>query len=185
MLWNDHSKLEGMHATFGASQYHWINYDTDKMIQVFRNNKAKQLGTELHAHAANCIKYRTKLKGRQTLALYVNDAIGYRMQPEQVLYYSPYFFGTADAISFNERKKELRIHDLKTGVGKVSFHQLEIYAALFCLEYKYKPGEIDICLRIYQNDDFMEGHPTAEDITPIIDKIVTFNKILMEEGDDI
>ena len=174
-----------MHATFGASQYHWINYSVDKMLQVFKNNKAKQLGTELHAHAANCIKYHTKLRGKQTLALYVNDAIGYRMQPEQILYYSPYFFGTADAIYFNERTKVLRIHDLKTGVTKPSFHQLEIYAALFCLEYNYKPGDLDIYLRLYQNDDYMEGHPAAEDIAPIIDKIVTFNKVLMEEGADI
>jgi hypothetical protein len=74
---------------------------------------------------------------------------------------------------------------LKTGVTKPSFHQLEIYAALFCLEYKYKPGEIDIYLRLYQNDDYQEGHPTAEDIAPIIDKIVTFNKVLMDEGVDI
>jgi hypothetical protein len=155
------------------------------MLQVFSSNQAKKLGTELHAHAASCIKYRTKLRGRQTIALYVNDAIGFRMQPEQVLYYSPYFFGTADAISFNERTKVLRIHDLKTGVTKPSFHQLEIYAALFCLEYKYKPGEIDIYLRLYQNDDYQEGHPTPEDIAPIIDKIVTFNKVLMDEGVDI
>ena len=185
MQWNDHSNLEGLHATFGASQYHWINYSVDKMLEVFKNNKAKQLGTELHAHAANCIKYHTKLRGKQTLALYVNDAIGYRMQPEQVLYYSPDFFGTADAILYNERTKVLRIHDLKTGVTKPSFHQLEIYAALFCLEYDVKPGDIDIYLRLYQNDDFMEGHPTAEDIAPIMDKIVTFNKVLMEEGVDI
>ena len=185
MQWNDHSNLEGLHATFGASQYHWINYSVDKMLEVFKNDKAKQLGTELHAHASNCIKYHTKLRGKQTLALYVNDAIGYRMQPEQVLYYSPYFFGTADAILYNERTKVLRIHDLKTGVSKPSFHQLEIYAALFCLEYDVKPGDIDIYLRLYQNDDFMEGHPTAEDIAPIMDKIVTFNKVLMEEGVDI
>ena len=185
MQWNDHSNLEGLHATFGASQYHWINYDIPKMLQVFKSAKAKQIGTELHAHAANCIKYKTKLRGKQTLALYVNDAIGFRMQPEQILYYSPYFFGTADAILFNEKKNLLRIHDLKTGTTKASFHQLEIYAALFCLEYNYKPGEIDIYLRLYQNDDYMEGHPAAEDIAPIIDKIVTFNKVLMDEGVDI
>ena len=185
MNWNEHSNLEGLHATFGASQYHWINYDIDKMLQVFKSNKAKQLGTELHEHAANCIKYRTKLRGKQTIALYVNDAIGFRMKPEQILYYSPFFFGTADAISFNEKKKILRIHDLKTGVTKASFHQLEIYAALFCLEYDYKPGDLEIILRLYQNDDFTEGCPTAEDIAPIMDKIVTFNRVLLEEGADI
>ena len=71
MQWNEHSNLEGLHATFSASQYHWINYDVEKMLQVFRSNQAKQLGTELHAHAANCIKYRTKLRG---ITLYSLDS---------------------------------------------------------------------------------------------------------------
>lgn len=185
MQWNDHSNLEGLHATFGGSNYHWLNYDIEKMLQVFKSQEAKRIGTELHEHAANCIKYRTKLKGRTTLALYVNDAIGFRMQPEQVLYYSPYFFGTADAITFNEKKKELRIHDLKTGVSKASFKQLEIYAAWFCLEYDYRPGDISFVLRLYQNDEFIEECPTAEDIARIMDTVVTFNKVLMEGGADI
>lgn len=37
----------------------------------------------------------------------------------------------------------LRIHDLKTGISPVHMDQLLIYAALFCLEYKIKPGSID------------------------------------------
>jgi hypothetical protein len=108
--------------------------------------------------------------------MYVNDAIGFKMRPEQVLYYSPNCFGTTDAISF--KKKFLRIHDLKTGVNPASLHQLEIYASLFCLEYGIKPGDIDIELRIYQNDDILIGNPTAEDIVPIMDKIITFDKII-------
>ena len=56
--------------------------------------------------------------------------------------------------------------------------QLEIYAALFCLEYKIKPADIDIELRIYQSDDIMIFTPTVEDIVPIMDKIITSDKII-------
>jgi hypothetical protein len=108
--------------------------------------------------------------------MYVNDAIGYRMKPEQVLYYSDNCFGTADAISF--RNNFLRIHDLKTGVTPAKMEQLLIYAALFCLEYRIKPSDIEIELRIYQNDDYIFANPTAEDIVPIMDKIITFDKLI-------
>ena len=30
---------------------------------------------------------------------YVNDGVGFKLTPEQILYYSPYCYGTADAIS--------------------------------------------------------------------------------------
>ena len=110
--------------------------------------------------------------------MYVNDAIGYRMTPEQVLYYSENCFGTADSISFKDNL--LRIHDLKTGVTPAHMEQLEIYAALFCLEYKIKPADIDIELRIYQSDDILVFNPTVEDIVPIMDKIITSDKIISE-----
>jgi len=86
------------------------------------------------------------------------------------------FSGTADAISF--RDNTLRIFDLKTGSRPVHIEQLEIYAALFCLEYKVKPGEIEIELRIYQNDEVLIHKPTAEDILHIMDKIIHLNKLL-------
>lgn len=101
------------------------------------------------------------------------------MDTEVVLYYSDYFFGTADAISF--RKNVLRIHDLKTGTsGKIEEHlrQLYIYAAFFCLEYKIKPGDIDIEVRVYKKDEVLVSNPTAEDIVPIMDKIIHLNKLL-------
>ena len=98
------------------------------------------------------------------------------MSTEVVLYYSPRFFGTADAISF--RNNLLRIHDLKTGKTSVHVEQLLVYAALFCLEYKIKPSEIDIELRFYQNDDILVIEPTAEDIVPIMDRIIYLDKIL-------
>jgi hypothetical protein len=116
--------------------------------------------------------------------MYVNDAIGFRMTPEQPLFYSENCFGTADAICF--RNKLLRIHDYKSGVTPARMEQLEIYAALFCLEYRVKPSDIDIELRIYQLDEILHHKPTAEDIVPIMDKIITFDKLITkikaEEG---
>jgi hypothetical protein len=96
------------------------------------------------------------------------------MKPEQILFYSVNCFGTADCISF--KNNTLRIHDLKTGVTATSMKQLEVYAALFCLEYNYKPYQISIELRIYQNDDVEIYTPQNEDIVHIMDKIITFDK---------
>ena len=177
MEFNKHKNLEGCHAFLGASKYHWINYDPEKVAASYRNYLATLKGTELHDFAARCIKLGQKLpKSKKTLNMYVNDAIGYRMTPEQVLYYSDNCFGTADSISFKDGL--LRIHDLKTGVTPAHIEQLEIYAALFCLEYKIKPADIDIELRIYQSDDIMIFNPTVEDIVPIMDKIITSDKII-------
>lgn len=146
---------------------------------------ATQKGTILHDFAAQCIKLGQKLpKSQKTLNMYVNDAIGFKMTPEQPLYYSENCFGTADAISF--RSNLLRIHDLKTGETPAHMEQLEIYAALFCLEYKKKPSEIDMELRLYQSNEILVHTPTAEDIVPIMDKIITFDKVISkiksEEG---
>lgn len=185
MNFKRHSDLEGQHAFLGASKYHWINYDEDKLASTYARHLATQKGTVLHDFAAQCIKLGQKLpSSKKTLNMYVNDAIGFKMIPEQVLYFSENCFGTADAISF--RKNLLRIHDLKTGEIPAHMEQLEIYAALFCLEYGYKPSDIDIELRLYQSDTIIYHNPTAEDIVPIIDKIITFdkviNKIKSEEG---
>lgn len=182
MNWNDHSREvpEGSHAFLGASKYSWLNYSEDKLKESYKNALAKERGTRLHAFAAECIRLKERLKSsHKTLNMYVNDAIGFRMQPEQVLFYSYNCFGTADTIAF--KKNFLRIHDLKTGVNPASLHQLEIYAALFCLEYGVKPGELDgIELRIYQNDDILIGNPEADIILPVMDKIVTFDRIIDE-----
>ena len=139
--------------------------------------RAAEKGTLIHEWAKSTIDLGIKQpRSKKTIYAYVNDAIGFQMSTEVVLFYSPYFFGTADSISF--RNNFLRIHDLKTGVTPVHMEQLLIYAALFCLEYKVKPGEIQIECRIYQNDDILVTNPTAEDIGPIIDKIVHLNKLL-------
>lgn len=177
MQFNSHKLLEGLHAPFSPSQPAWIRYDDDKAIESYSNKRAAEMGTRLHQWAKDTIELGIKQqKSKKTICAYVNDAIGYKMSPEVVLYYSDRFFGTADTICF--RNNFLRIHDLKTGKCPVHMEQLMIYAALFCLEYKVKPGEIDMELRIYQNDDILVCNPTAEDILPIIDKIVHLNKVL-------
>ena len=178
MNWNNHSNLKGEHAFLGASKYHWINYSDDKLVDYYRNYRAAERGTELHEFAAQCIKLRQKLKGTANLANYVNDAIGFGMTPEVVLYYSEFCFGTADSIKFDERKGFLRIHDLKTGVTPAHMEQLEVYSALFCLEYHVKPGDIQMELRIYQNDDINIFEPSVENIAPIMDKAITYTKLL-------
>lgn len=177
MNFNYHSNLEGRHAFLGASQYHWINYDDEKLIDAYTRRQATLRGTILHAFAADCIRLGQKLPDiQQTLNMYVNDAVGFKMTPEQILCYSENCFGTADAICF--RNNMLRIHDLKTGTIPAHIEQLMIYAALFCLEYHKKPSEIDIELRLYQSNEVLIHKPTVEDIVPIMDKIITFDKIL-------
>ena len=177
MNFNQHSNLEGFHAPFSASQPSWLRYDDDKAIDVYTNKKAAEMGTRLHQWAKDTIDLGIKQpRSKKTIYAYVNDAIGFQMSTEVVLFYSERFFGTADAISF--RNGVLRIHDLKTGKTPVHMEQLEIYAALFCLEYKIKPGEIEMELRIYQNNEVIVHNPTAEDIVPIMDKIVHLNKLL-------
>lgn len=180
MNFNEHWNLEGKHAFLSPSSPYWLNYDRDKLISVWRNTQAKQRGTELHTFAADAIKYGVKLShSRRTLNRYVNDAIGFGLNPERILYYSDRCFGTADAIDFQNGL--LRIHDLKTGAHPASFKQLEVYAALFCLEYGIDPTQIDICLRIYQNDEIFEEIPEHELIEDRIAKIVESDAILSEE----
>lgn len=179
MKFNNHKELEGIHAPFGASKYSWLRYDDNKFIETYRNLKAKELGTRLHAWASETIKLGLKQpRSNRTICMYVNDAISYLMEPEVVLFYSKYFFGTADTISF--RNNLLRIHDYKSGEKDAKMDQLYIYAALFCLEYKIKPGTIKFELRIYQKGNIIVDNPTAEDILPIMDKIIHADKLLQE-----
>lgn len=177
MIFNQHLKLSGLHAPFSPSQPSWLRYNDAKAVEVFSNKKAAELGTRLHNYAKEAIELGLKQpRSKKTICSYINDAIGFKMSPEVVLFYSERFFGTADAISF--RDGVLRIHDLKTGKIPAHIEQLEVYAALFCLEYKIKPGNIEIELRIYQNDEIVYHKPTAEEILPIMDKIVHLDKLL-------
>ena len=175
------------HAVFGASNYHWINYSIDKMLQIQVGLEAKKKGTELHKLAYGLIKNRIVLPDtEQTFNRYVNDSILFDMTPEAKLYFSKLFFGTSDALSYDEENGVLRIFDLKTGMTKASMHQLEVYASFFCLEYGFVPGDFnDIELRIYQNNSVLISHPNSEILVPIIDKIVTFDRIYQKmEGNN-
>ena len=175
MNFNEHWNIEGRHAFLSPSQYHWINYDLDKLETRFYNSKAAERGSELHEYAATAIRLgRKQPKTKDTINMVVNDALGYSMTPEQPLYYSDNCFGTADAISFN-KGKILRIHDLKTGVVPASMMQLEIYAAIFCLEYAKDPRDLEIILRIYQSNEKEELLPEPDEIQSIMDTIVEFD----------
>lgn len=201
MIFEAHKELRGKHATLTPSQPHWLRYSEEQLFQKYVSTYMPMVGTSLHELAETLIKNNLKLKKGDKLAVlshllndgiprsvidmeriygnfmtYVNDAVGFKLIPEQILYYSPYCFGTADTISF--RNNFLRIHDLKTGTAPAKMEQLMVYAALFCLEYKIKPGEIDIELRIYQNDEILHHEPTAEDILPVMDCIVRNSRIL-------
>lgn len=175
MNFNKHSNLEGAHAFLSASKYHWVNYTEEKLASAYTKYLAAQRGTRLHEFACECIRLGIKLpKTKKTLNMYVNDAIGFKMQTEQTLYYSDNCFGTADAISFKQNM--LRIHDLKTGVSPTSMRQLEIYTALFCLEYNKNPNDIMVELRLYQTDEVLVHVPAPEDILYIMEKIIVFDK---------
>lgn len=194
MNWNKHYNLKSAHSFLSASKFHWINYDQEKLLAAWENAEAAALGTRIHAVAAELIELGIKQKKeKKTFNLYVNDAIGYKMSPEVILYYSDNAFGTADAIAFRKDPKTgrnfLRIHDLKTGTTPAHMEQLMIYAGYFCLEYGYKPRDIDIELRIYQNDqvlvhnafdEYKEGITGYDMIEAIIKKIIAFDKLIEE-----
>jgi hypothetical protein len=173
MQWNNHFRLAGKHSFLSASKYHWLNYDEDQLKKSYLKYKFAERGTILHDIAKKLIEQKVKLpNSNMTLAKYVNDAIDFGMTPELVLYYSENCFGTADTILYDEEKHILRIHDLKTGEGKTHMEQLYIYAALFCLEYRIDPYDIQIALRIYQNNKILRDNPKSEDIVNVMQKII-------------
>lgn len=208
MNFNRHFQQEGKHAILSASSWRWLNDDRDSLVKRITSSYAQTIGTILHAIAYKHIKYRIKMnkydkknvmlellangvpgvvvdnldfdKVFENLMTYVNDGVGFKMQPEVVLYHSDNFFGTADAISYNENEKFLRIHDYKSGVIPAHIEQLKIYAALFCLEYRFKPYEIGMELRIYQNNEVLYHNPEPNEIREVIDTIVDFDKFLTE-----
>lgn len=184
MQFNRHTQLSGLHATFSPSQSSWLRYSDERAIEVYTNKRASEMGTLLHAWAKETIDLGIKQpRSKKTIYAYVNDAIGFKMDTEVVLFYSTRFFGTADAISF--RNMFLRIHDLKTGKTSVSMEQLLVYAALFCLEYKIKPKDLEGCeLRIYQNDDVMIHNPGPEEIEQVMDRIIYLDKLLSKYDEE-
>lgn len=208
MNFNRHLQQEGKHAILSASSWRWLNDDRDSLIKRISSQYAQTIGTILHAIAYKHIKYRIKMNKYDkknvmmellangvpsivvdsidfdsmfdNLMAYINDGVGFKMHPEVVLYYSDNFFGTADAIAYNENERFLRIHDYKSGVIPAHIEQLEIYAALFCLEYRFKPSEIDIRLQIYQNNEVLCHDPGPDEIRDVIDKIIDFDKFITQ-----
>lgn len=179
MKFKPHYELIDRHAFLSASNYHWLNYDEEKLRNAYAKSQAQYRGTALHDFAKQAIQLGIKLpKRKNPVNQFVNDAVGYRMAPEQILFYSYNAFGTADAISF--RNNLLRVHDLKTGLTRVSMAQLEVYSGLFCLEYEYLPKNIDIELRIYQTSKIIIHDPPHTDIRRIMEKIIFFDKKIEE-----
>lgn len=177
MQWHDHYQLKDKHAFLSPSSYHWINYDEERLKMAYINNENKQKGTALHAFAEFAIRNKIKLAShKKALNMFVNDAIGFDMQPEQTLYYSDNCFGTTDAILFENQV--LRVHDLKTGISKPSFNQLYVYCALFCLEYNIKPSNITFICRIYQFSGYEEVIVDYTYIDDIMSQIVACDRIL-------
>lgn len=175
MIFNNHSGLSGKHAFLSPSNYHWLNYNDQKLEARFHSVMAARRGSDIHAFAHEAIRLGIKLsRANQSLTNYVADAISYRMACEQPLYFSDNCFGTADTISF--RRNKLRIHDLKTGITSTSMKQLEVYAALFCLEYGYSPFDIEIELRIYQREEVHVEEPIPEAIAGIMEIIIEFDQ---------
>lgn len=200
MNWNRHSELEGKHAIFSPSQSAWLRYDEGKIYNKIVSTYSPAIGTLLHKFAEEHILYGVKLTkaSRQETLLYllkndipyaaidmdylypnlmnyVNDAIGYKMTPEVVLWYSDNCFGTTDSICF--RNRFLRVHDLKTGKSG-DMEQVLSYAALFCLEYKVKPTEIESELRIYQGGEILYHRPQPEEIIDTMETIKACDKIV-------
>lgn len=176
MHFKQHLKLRGEHAFLSPSSYHWVNYSPDKLVERWTTAQAQAYGNAMHEYAHQEIEAGRLSDYKGTVGLYINDGIQYRMACEQVLFYSENCFGTADTIAF--RYNTLRIHDLKTGVSRTSVHQLEVYAALFCLEYDKDPFKIKIELRIYQSDEVTVYDADPEDVLFIMNKIREFDQIL-------
>lgn len=185
MIFNKHSYHEGSHAPFSPSQPSWLRYDDEKAISVYRNRQNAKRGTRLHAWAKETIDLRIKQpRTKRTLSMYVNDAIGFQMETEVVLFYSERFYGTVDAICF--RNNFLRIHDLKTGETPADMEQTFVYAALFCLEYGIDPRELaGIECRIYQSDEIIIANPAADKIASIMKHIVHLDKLLIKLEEEV
>jgi len=174
-----HVEVEGRHAFLSPSKYYWVNYDDEKILAAYDKQMTAALGTRLHAFAHEAVKLGIRMPDNsKTINMYINDCIGHRMHTEVPLVYTENAFGTADAISFDEEHKLLRIFDLKNGESATSERQLECYAALFCLEYKIRPMEIGYDLRIYQSDDVAEFNTDPEDIVYIMDRYIIADRLI-------
>lgn len=178
MNWKSYSHLRGTHAFLSPSKYHWLNYSPEKLITAYENYRRIKLGTRYHKVAEELILLFIRLPNTaESLNSFVNDAIGFQMKPEVVLYYSPHCYGTVDAISFHDGV--LRIHDLKTGHTPAAMQQLMVYAGLFVLDYEIDPRELkEIVLRIYQNEEIFEAKPEPSEIKYISEQIKLADQLI-------
>ena len=178
MNWKSYSHLENTHAFLSPSKHYWLNYTPEKLVSTYENYKKIALGTQYHALASELITLAVRLPNTSaSFNSFVNDAIGFKMKSEVLLFCSDNCYGTADAISFFDGV--LRIHDLKTGRSPGSMNQLLIYAGLFCLDYIIEPREVkEIYLRLYQNEEITELSPTIKDIFDVVVRIEEAEKII-------
>lgn len=171
---NKNSRLIGQHAFLSPSTYHWLDYDEEKLRRVYFERQQARRGDELHAYAQRAIDLKIKQADNgTTLSMYINDAIGFRMEAEVPLYYSDDCFGTADACGI--RENVLRISDLKTGKHAADMKQLLIYTGIFFFEYGnlFEPRGVRVILRIYQNDAIQEYEPDVPEILSVMSRIKT------------
>lgn len=193
---NPHYELKDRHAFLSASKYSWLRYDDVKLIETFDKAMNAALGSRLHDLAKELIQLGIKLqRSDKTLNAYVNDAIGYKMEPEVPLYYSENVFGTADAIGYTKAPRNfeyegksyshiLRIHDLKNGTTIAKMDQLLIYAGLFFLEYRIRPEDVYVELRIYQGDEMEVLVPELRDISFVMNHIVHCDQVLEDRREE-
>lgn len=166
------TRIIGQHAFLSPSNYHWLNYDTEKLRQVYFQKQQAALGDKYHAYAQQAIELKLQQPDNgTTISMYINDAIGFRMEPEVPLYYSDDCFGTADAVGFYPEHGLLRISDLKTGITPTSMTQLKIYAALFCYEWNCNPLDLHFILAIYQNDAVLVEEPDPAEILQVMSQV--------------
>lgn len=184
MQWEDRSNANQRHWFLSPSKHSWLTCDDDKLISNYEGEMRKIRGTELHAWAAWTIELGlTQSKSKQTLYMYVNDAIKYNMSVEQTLIYDPkYAGGTADAITLDGNL--LRIHDLKTGETPASMDQLLCYAALFCLSRNWDPYQLMYELRIYQSDQIVIYKPTPDEVAEKMDRYIHCCQVLHQHFDN-
>ena len=184
MIWKDYSRLKDSHAFLSPSKYHWLRYDDIKLIERYKNHSASVLGIRYHRVVEELINLAIRLPDIPVaINMFVNDAIGFGMRPEVVLYYSPNCYGTADAISWENGI--LRIHDLKTGTSPASMDQLMVYTSLFCLDYDIESKALlKTHLRIYQGEEIIMFDPSSREVFDVIKRIIEADKIIkrVEEG---
>lgn len=200
----DYSKQkeqEQKHALLSPSKSHsWKDYDNESLLRMIKSNYAAEIGTIIHAYAADRITHGFKLAKSEkkeiifellrakippmavdmldanfifeNLMNYVNDAIGFQMEPEVEVRYSEWCFGTADALKFYEKNKLLRVHDLKTGVLPAHMEQLVTYASLYCLQHRIKVVDIEVECRLYQAGEIIQYFPTSAEVLEMMNIII-------------